>query len=168
MILNPPKSGGRTVPTKRLFKENAPLIFFTLMGSFARTLFSRTLLPWPILWYSGQTLHARFSNTSFGRTLLGFNFGGLLLEQTFCRHFAARPPKQTAEKEIFLQKYAFFCRKKVKVHFLWKALTHWLVGLGLSGRIFLGITRGKGQRFIAYLSLVIARRVWTGRLRPTN
>ena len=34
---------------------------------------------------------ARCSNTSFGRTLLGSNFGGLLLEQTFCRHFAAFP-----------------------------------------------------------------------------
>ena len=32
-------SGGRTVPTKRLFKENAPFISFILMGSFARTLF---------------------------------------------------------------------------------------------------------------------------------
>ena len=38
-------SGGRTVPTKRLFKENAPFISFVLMGSFARTLFSQTLLP---------------------------------------------------------------------------------------------------------------------------
>ena len=76
---------------KRLFKENAPLIFFILMGSFARTLFSRTLLPWPILCFSGQILLARFSNTSFGWTLLGSNFGGLFLEQTFCRHFAAFP-----------------------------------------------------------------------------
>ena len=33
----------------------------------------------------------RFSNTSFGRTLLGSNFGGLLLEQTFGRHSAAFP-----------------------------------------------------------------------------
>ena len=38
-------SGGPTVPTNRLFKENAPFIFFILMGPFARTLFSRTLLP---------------------------------------------------------------------------------------------------------------------------
>ena len=38
-------SGGRTVPTKTLFKENAPFISFILMGPFARTLFSRTLLP---------------------------------------------------------------------------------------------------------------------------
>ena len=76
-------SGGRTVPTKRLFKENAPFIFFILMGSFARTHFSRTLLPWPILCYWGQILHARFSNTSFGRTLPGSNYGGLLPEQTY-------------------------------------------------------------------------------------
>ena len=33
----------------------------------------------------------RFSNASFGRTLLGYNFGGLLLEQTFCWHCAAFP-----------------------------------------------------------------------------
>ena len=66
------------------------------MGSFARTLFSRTLLPWPVLCYSGQILHARFSNTSFARTLLGSNFGGLLLEQTFCRHCAAFPESPTS------------------------------------------------------------------------
>ena len=63
------------------------------MGSFARTLFSRTLLPWPVLCYSGEIPHARFSNTSFGRTLLGSNFGGRLLEQTFCRHCAAFPKR---------------------------------------------------------------------------
>ena len=46
------------------------------MGPFARTLLSRTLLPSPILCYLGQILHARFSNTSFGRTLLlGSVFG---------------------------------------------------------------------------------------------
>ena len=85
--------GGRTVPSKRLFEENGPLHFLILMGSFARTLFSWTLLPWPILCYSGRILQwiymQRFSNTSFGRTLLGSNFGGLLLKQTFCWHFAA-------------------------------------------------------------------------------
>ena len=37
-------SGGRAVPTKRLFKENAPFHSFVLMGLFARTLFSQTLL----------------------------------------------------------------------------------------------------------------------------
>ena len=63
-------SRGRTVPAKGLFKENAPFIFFVSMGSFARTLFSRTLLPWPVLRYSGQFLHAKalehlvWSNTS--------------------------------------------------------------------------------------------------------
>ena len=39
----------------------------------------------------GKVYMQRFSNTSFGRTLLGSNFGGLLLKQTFCRHFAAFP-----------------------------------------------------------------------------
>ena len=34
------KSGGRAVPTKRLFKENAPFISSISMGPFARTLFS--------------------------------------------------------------------------------------------------------------------------------
>ena len=37
----------------------------------------------------GKFYIQRFSNTSLGRTLLGSNFGGLLREQTFCRHFEA-------------------------------------------------------------------------------
>ena len=39
-----PISGGRTVPTTRLFKENCPFIWFFRMGPFARKLFSRTPL----------------------------------------------------------------------------------------------------------------------------
>ena len=77
-------SGGRTVPTKRWFKEKAPFYLFIFMGSFARTLFSRTLLPWPILCYSVQILHAqRFSNTSFGRTLLASNLGASCRNRLF-------------------------------------------------------------------------------------
>ena len=41
--------------------------------------------------FQGKFYMQMFSNTSFGRTLLGSNFGGLLLEQMFCRHFAAFP-----------------------------------------------------------------------------
>ena len=83
-------SGGRTIPTKRLFKENAPLIFFILMGPFARTLFSRTLLPWPILCYSGQILHVKvlehlvLSNTS------GFQFLGPLARTHFLSTLCGR------------------------------------------------------------------------------
>ena len=76
---------------QRVVQGKCPLHFLIWMGSIARTLFSRTLLPWPAVCYSGEILHARFSNTSFGRTLLGSNFGGRLLEQTFCRHCAAFP-----------------------------------------------------------------------------
>ena len=56
-------------------------------------LFSRTLPSRPILRLSGQILHPNFSNTSFGRTLLGSSFWGLLLEQTFGRHSAAFPKR---------------------------------------------------------------------------
>ena len=85
------RSGGCTVPTKRLFKENAPLIIFILMGSFARKLFSRTLLPWPILCYSGEILHAKvlehlvWSNTS------GFQFWGPLARTNFLSALCGRP-----------------------------------------------------------------------------
>ena len=85
-------SGGRTVPTKRSFKKNAPLIFFILMGPFARTLFSSNTSAWSeFCVFQGKVYLQKFSNTSFGRTLLGSNFGGLLLGQAFCRHFAAFP-----------------------------------------------------------------------------
>ena len=50
------RSGGRTATSKRLFKEYAPFILLVLMGPFARALFSRTLLSWPILCHSGQIL----------------------------------------------------------------------------------------------------------------
>ena len=77
---------------QRVVQGKCPtFIFLIWMGSFARTHFSRTLLPWPVLCYSGEILHARFSNTSFARTLLGSNFGGLLLEQIFCWDCAAFP-----------------------------------------------------------------------------
>ena len=45
----------------------------------------------------GEFSMQRFSNTSFGRTLLGSNFGGLLLEQAFCRHFAVAFPLSWAK-----------------------------------------------------------------------
>ena len=38
-------------------------------------------------------------STSFARTLLGSNFGGLLLEQFFCRHCAAFPAFPGARAE---------------------------------------------------------------------
>ena len=102
------RSGGRTVPTKRLFKENAPFIFFILVGPFARTLFSRTLLPWPILCYSGQILHARFSNTSFGRTLLGSDFGASCSNKHFVD--TLRPSHQGSQNNTSQKTSGrFFC-----------------------------------------------------------
>ena len=68
---------------KRLFKENAPFIFFVLMGPFARTLFARTLLPVPILCYSGEILPAKMLEHLVWSNTSGFQFRGLLLEQTF-------------------------------------------------------------------------------------
>ena len=91
------------MPTKGLFKENAPCIFFILMGSFARTLlrlFLNTSALTNSLLFRGQIIDTRFSNTSFGRTPLGSNFGGLLLEQTFCRHFAAFPDVYEEKKNL--------------------------------------------------------------------
>ena len=44
---------------KKVVQGKCPLHFFILIGPFARTLFSRTLLPWPFLCYSGQILHAK-------------------------------------------------------------------------------------------------------------
>ena len=80
---------------KRLtrFKENALLIFFILMG--ARLLEHSFLEHFGLEQFSviqGKFYMQRFSNTSFGRTLLGSNFGGLLLEHAFCGHFVAFPP----------------------------------------------------------------------------
>ena len=42
----------------------------------------------------GKFYMRRLSNTSFGRTLLGSDFRGLLLKQPFCRHFVAFPTFQ--------------------------------------------------------------------------
>ena len=54
----------------------------------SNTFFSSTsALTNPLLFRANSTC----KDTSFGRTLLGSNFGVLLLEQTFCRHFAAFP-----------------------------------------------------------------------------
>ena len=51
----------------------------------------------------------RFSNTSFGRTLLSSNFGGLLLQQTFCWHFAAFPSKPLPSLPFFVGGRGNFC-----------------------------------------------------------
>ena len=86
-----PLSGGRTVPSKGLFKKNAPFILFFLMGSVARTLFSWTLLSWPILSHSGQILHSNvlehlvWSNTS------GFQFWGPLARTNFLSALCGLP-----------------------------------------------------------------------------
>ena len=77
-------SGSRTAPTKRLFKENAPFILFFWMGLFARTLFSRTLLSWPILCHSGQILHSKVLDHPVWSNASGFRFWGPLARTYFC------------------------------------------------------------------------------------
>ena len=77
-----------------LGSQNDSPILFVLMRSLAQTLFFRTLLSPPILRNSGLVLQSddqMFSNTSFSRTLLCSDFGGLLLAQTFVWHSAACP-----------------------------------------------------------------------------
>ena len=60
---------------QKVHQGKCPPIFLILMGPSIQ----------------GQFYMQRFSNTSFGRTLLGSNLWGLLLELTFCRHFSAFP-----------------------------------------------------------------------------
>ena len=67
--------------------RKCPLHFFILRGLFLEHF---CLDQFSVI--QGKFYMQRFSNTSFGRTLLGSNFRGLLLEQTFCLHFAAFPP----------------------------------------------------------------------------
>ena len=85
-------SGGHTVPIKTLFKENTPFISCFLMGPFARTLFSRTLLLWPILCHSGQLLLSKvLEHLVCSKTSDGFRFWGPLARTNFGWHFAAFP-----------------------------------------------------------------------------
>ena len=72
-------------------RKMPPSFCYFLMGSFARTLFLEHCCRDQFSVIQGNFCTQMFSNTSFGRTFLGSNFGGLLLEQTFCRHFAAFP-----------------------------------------------------------------------------
>ena len=96
-----PTWGGRTVPTKRLFKENAPLIFFILMGPFARTLFSRTLLPWPILCYSVQILHAKVLEHLVSSNTSGFRFWGPLAWTNLLSALCGLPTTLVSIKVLF-------------------------------------------------------------------
>ena len=74
---------------QKVVQGKCPLHFLHFNGAVcSNTLFSNTSALTNSLLFRANSTFARFSNTSFGRTLLGSNFGGLLLEQTFCRHFA--------------------------------------------------------------------------------
>ena len=57
-------------------------------------LFSSTSVLTNSLLFWGRFNIQRFSNTSFGQTLLRSGFGGLLLKQTFCWNVAAFPHNQ--------------------------------------------------------------------------
>ena len=95
ILVRGPHSSYQTV-----VQGKCPFHFVLLNGVvWSNTLFSNTSALTSSL-YSGEMLHARFSNTSFARTLLGSNFGGLLLEQTFCRHCAAFPFRSLANQIV--------------------------------------------------------------------
>ena len=89
-----PKSGGRTVPTKRLFKENAPFIFFIFNGVVcSNTLFSNTsALTNSLLFKENSTCkileHHVLSNTS------GFQFRGPLARTNFLSALCGLPTKR--------------------------------------------------------------------------
>ena len=78
---------------QKVVQGKCPLHFLHFNGVVcSNTLFSNT----SVLTNSLSVIQGKFymkdSRTPrFCRTLLGSNFGGLLLEQTFCRHFAAFP-----------------------------------------------------------------------------
>ena len=62
-----------------------------LMGSFARTLFSRTLLPLPVLPYSGQNLHAEVLEHLVWSNASGFRFWGPLAQTNFLSALCGLP-----------------------------------------------------------------------------
>ena len=77
---------------QKVVQGKCPLHSLPLNGAVcSNTLFANTSFLDHLSVILGKFCMQRFSNTSFGRTLLGYNFGCLLLEQTFCRHFAAFP-----------------------------------------------------------------------------
>ena len=84
-------SGGRTVPTKRLFKENAPFISSFEWGRLLEHSFLEHSCLDQFSVIQGKFYMQRFSNTSFGRTLLGSNLGASCSSELFCRQFAAFP-----------------------------------------------------------------------------
>ena len=115
------RSGGRRVPTKRLFRAIAPFILFILMGPFAQTLFYRTLLSSSILCHSGQALHSKvpkhlvWSNTSvfrFQGPLVRTNFWlalcGLPIRELF-QSICQQRQKQGFRKRFGIAAVAAFC-----------------------------------------------------------
>ena len=88
-------SGGRKAPTKRLFKENAPFVLLISWGRLLEHAFLERFCLDQFSVVQSKFYIQRFSNTSFGPTLLRSDLfwggGGLLLEQTFGWHFAASP-----------------------------------------------------------------------------
>ena len=72
---------------QKVVQGKCPLHFVLFNGVFcSNALFSNTSALTTVI--QGKFYMQRFSNTSFGQTLLGSNFGGLFLKQTFCRHFS--------------------------------------------------------------------------------
>ena len=83
-----------------LFKEDASCIFSFLWGHLLEHSFLKHFWCDQFSVIQGEVSIKRFSATSFGRTLLGSDFGGLLLEQTFG---TLRPcPKYHITKRLLL------------------------------------------------------------------
>ena len=75
-------------------RKRPPSLCFFLWGRLLEHCFLEHFCCDQLSVIQGKFCIQRFSNTSFGGTLLSSNFGGLLPEQTFCRHFAAFPMLQ--------------------------------------------------------------------------
>ena len=70
------------------------------MGSFARTLFSRTLLARPVLCQSGQILHSKVLEHFVCSNTSGFRFGGLLARTSFWLALCGLPCLRAQDTQI--------------------------------------------------------------------
>ena len=108
---------------QKVVQGKCHLHFFISMGPFARTLFSRTLLPWRILYYSGQIIHAKvlehlvWSNTSafqfwvpLARTIFLSALRGLPIFQRSLLHWIfPRKLKGNNYRAKSFQNYSYCC-----------------------------------------------------------
>ena len=86
---NTPLRRPRSTYQKGCSRKNAPIFNGAVCSN---TLFSNTSAFTSSLLFRAKLYMQRFSNTSFGRTLLDSSVGGLLVQQTFCRHLRPSHP----------------------------------------------------------------------------